>query len=139
MLRYLNICKAAISKISIMKYVQQFKKKKKKNRNTPIYFNTSHRTEMKLVPVITDYVLLQFDALNFFLGVRLHGRSLPNFNFFNENPQIFRRNRKVHLTNCSETNFHNISNSQLTHFSFNFFHTTNIQEKKFPLKVSHQL
>ena len=44
-------------------------KRKKKERNTPIYFNTNYRTEMKLVPVIMDYCLLQFDALKFFLGV----------------------------------------------------------------------
>ena len=41
-------------------------------RNTTIYFNTNYRTEMKLVPIIVDYRLLQFDALNFFLEVRLH-------------------------------------------------------------------
>ena len=55
-----------------------------KKRNTPIYFNTNYRTEIKLVPIIMDYCLLQFDALKFFLGGRLHGGSLPNFNFFNE-------------------------------------------------------
>ena len=82
---------------------------KKKTRNTPIYFNTNHRTEMKLIPIIMDYCLLQFDALKFFLRVHLHGRSQPNFNFFNINPEIFQRNRKVHLTNCLETNFHGIS------------------------------
>ena len=62
----------------------------KKKRNTPIYFNTNYRIDMKLVPIIMDYCLLQFDALKFFLGVRLHGGgSLPNFNFFNVNLQIF--------------------------------------------------
>ena len=64
---------------------------------------------MKLVPIIMDCCLLQFDALKFFLGARLHRGSQPNFNFFNVNPQIFERNRKVHLTNCLETNFHDIS------------------------------
>ena len=54
-----------------------------------IYPYTNYRAEMKLVPIIIDYCLLQFDALKFFLGVRLHGGSLPNFNFFNVNPQIF--------------------------------------------------
>ena len=68
---------------------------------------------MKLVPFIMDYCLLQFDALKFFLGVHLRGGSLPNFNFFNVNPQLFQRNRKVHLSNCLETNFHNISNISL--------------------------
>ena len=68
---------------------------------------------MKLLPVIMDYCLLQFDALNFFLEVHLHGGSLPNFNFFKVNPQIFQRNRKVHLSNCLQTNFHSISKISL--------------------------
>ena len=84
-----------------------------KKRNTPIYFNTNYRREMKLVPIIMDYCLLQFDALKFFLGVRLHGGSLPNFNFFNVNPQIWQRNRKIYLPSCLDTNFHNISNISL--------------------------
>ena len=72
--------------------------KKKKNTETPpIYFNTNYRTEMKLVLIIMDYCLLQIDALKIFFGVRLHGGSLPNFIFFNVNPQIFQRNRKVNL------------------------------------------
>ena len=29
-----------------------------KKRNTPIYFNTNYRREMKLVPIIMDYCLL---------------------------------------------------------------------------------
>ena len=74
-----------------------------------IYFNLSYCTEIKMVPIIMDYCLFQFDSLKFFIGVHLHGGSQPNFNFFNINPQIFRRNRKVHLTNCLETNFHDIS------------------------------
>ena len=86
------------------------RKKKKERRNTPIYFNTTYRTEMKLVPNFMDYCLLQFDALKFFLRVRLHGGSQPNFNFFNVDPQFFQRNRKVHLSICLETNFHFISN-----------------------------
>ena len=68
---------------------------------------------MKLVPIVMDYSLFQFHALKFFLGVRLHGRSLLNFNFFNVNPHIFQQNRKVHLTNCLETNFHNAFNNSL--------------------------
>ena len=79
-----------------------------KKRNTPIYFNTNYRREMKLVPIIVDCCLLQLDALKFLLG-----GSQPNFNFFNGNPQIFRRNRKVHLANCLETNFHDISSISL--------------------------
>ena len=68
----------------------------KKKRITLIYFNTNYRAEMKLVPIIMDYCLLQFDALKFFLEVLLHGGFLSNFNFFNANPQIFQRNRKGH-------------------------------------------
>ena len=33
--------------------------------------------------------LLQFDALKYFLGLRLHGESLSNFNIFNVNLQFF--------------------------------------------------
>ena len=86
-----------------------------KKRNTPVYFNTSYGTEMKLVPIIMDYCLLQFKALKIFLGVCVHGGegSQPNFNFFNVNPHIFQQNRKVHLTNCLETNFHRISDINL--------------------------
>ena len=61
-----------------------FKKTEKCNANIctasqkkkkPIYFNSNYRTEMTLVPNIMDYCLIQFDALNFTLGVRLHGGS----------------------------------------------------------------
>ena len=68
-----------------IQYTQSVKKK-----ITLIYFNTNYPTEMKLVPIIVDYCLLQFDALKFVLGVRLHGGgevSLTNFNFFKVNPQ----------------------------------------------------
>ena len=60
----------------------------KKKRNTPIYFNTNYRREMKLVPIIMDLCLLQFDAFKFFFGLGLRWLSLPNFNFFNVKPQI---------------------------------------------------
>ena len=53
----------------------------KKKRNIPIYFSTNYRAEIKLVPIIMDYSLLQFHALNLFLGVNLHRGSLPNLNF----------------------------------------------------------
>ena len=52
-----------------------------KKTRYPIYFNANYRTEMKLVSIIMDYCLLQFDALYFFLGVHLHRGSLPNFIF----------------------------------------------------------
>ena len=47
--------------------------KKKKKMNTPIYSNTNYRREMKRVPIIIDHCLLEFDALKYFLEVRLHG------------------------------------------------------------------
>ena len=75
--------------------------------------HTNYRREMKLVPIIMHYCLLQFDALKFSLGNRLHGDSPLNFNFFNVNPQIWHRNRKVHGWNCLDTNFHNISDISL--------------------------
>ena len=34
-----------------------------KKRNTLIYFNANYRTEIKLVLIIMNYCLLQFDAL----------------------------------------------------------------------------
>ena len=68
---------------------------------------------MKLVPMIMDYCLLQFDAVKFFFRVRLHGGSLPKFKFFNVNPQIFQQNRKAYLSNWLETNFHDIPNNSL--------------------------
>ena len=58
----------------------------KKNIKNPIYFSTNYRTEIKLVPIIMDYCLLQFDVLKFVLGVRLHGVYVTNFNFFNVKP-----------------------------------------------------
>ena len=77
--------------------------------NTPINSNKSYLREMKLIPIEVHYFLLQFDALKFFLEIRLHGGSQPNFNFFIVNFQFFQRNHKVHFTNCIETNFHDIS------------------------------
>ena len=59
-----------------------------KKRNT-INSVTNYHREMKLVPIIMDYRLFQIDCLKFFLGVHLHRGSLPNFNFFNVNPQFF--------------------------------------------------
>ena len=49
---------------------------KKRKKKHSIYFNTNNRTEMKPVPIIMDYCLLQFDALKFILGVRIHGGGL---------------------------------------------------------------
>ena len=57
-------------------------------RNIPSNLNTNYRMEMKLVPINMDYCLLHFHALKFYIGVPLHGGSLPNFNYFNVNSQI---------------------------------------------------
>ena len=62
-------------------HVQSVKKRKKKEKNTVINSNTIYRGEMKLVSINMDYCLVQFDALKFFLEVRLHGGSQPNFSF----------------------------------------------------------
>ena len=70
-----------------------YSQSKEKKKNFPINFNANYHSEIKLVPTIMDYCLLQFYALKFFLGVSIHGGSQPNFNFFNVNPQIFERNR----------------------------------------------
>ena len=51
-------------------------------QNIPINSNANYRKEMKFVLIDMDYCLLEFDALNFFLGVRLHEGSLSHFNFF---------------------------------------------------------
>ena len=36
------------------------------SKKTPIYFSTKYHTEMKVVSIIMDYCLLEFDALKFF-------------------------------------------------------------------------
>ena len=56
-------------------FIEMYNRSKKK-RNTPIYFNTDYRAEMKLVPIIMYNCLLQLDVLNFFLGVHLHRGSV---------------------------------------------------------------
>ena len=84
------------------------------SKKKTIYFITNHCTETKLIPIIMDYCLLQFEALKFFLGVHLDMGYLPNFNFFIVNPLIFQLNRKIQRsTTCLETNFHNIFNISL--------------------------
>ena len=57
-----------------------------KQKKNPINFNANYRREIKFISINMDYCLLQFDAMNFFLEVRLHGGALSNFNFFNINP-----------------------------------------------------
>ena len=54
----------------------------KNKKNTLINSNTNYRRELKLVSINMNCYVFQFDVLNVFLGVRLHGVSLPNFDFF---------------------------------------------------------
>ena len=56
-----------------------------------------------------DYCLFQFGAFKFFLRMRLHGGSISNFNLLNANTQNCQCNRKVHRSNCLDTNFLNVS------------------------------
>ena len=76
------------SKLFTFLFHVQSAKGKKKGIRQCISIQNYHR-EMKLVPIIMNYCLLHFDALKFFLRVRLHERSLPNFCFFSISPQIF--------------------------------------------------
>ena len=45
------------------RFKKKKKKERKKKRTIPIYFHTNYRKEMKLVPIIMDFCLFQFDAL----------------------------------------------------------------------------
>ena len=100
----------SISEIVDVIYEQSVKRKK---RNTPSNSITKYCKETKLVPINMNHCLLQFGALKFALVVRLHGGSLPNFNFFNVNSQIWQSNRKVCRSNGLDTNFHSISDISL--------------------------
>ena len=69
-------------------------KRKKKKKKNPINFKTNNHREMNLIPNKINYCLLQFHALKFFLRVRLHEGSAPNFNFFQCKSPIL--NTKLH-------------------------------------------
>ena len=56
-----------------------YSRSKKEKKNTPNNFNTNYNQH--------GLMSASFCFINF-LGVRLHGGSLPNFNFLNVNPQI---------------------------------------------------
>ena len=88
--------------------------KKKMNRSYLFQYKLSYRNETGA----NNHGLLftSISCFNIFLSGASTcggGESLPNFIFFNINPQIFQRNRKVYLSKCLETNFHNISNVSL--------------------------
>ena len=42
-------------------------------------FNANYHREMKLIPIIMDYCSLRFEAMQFFLAIRLHGELMYNF------------------------------------------------------------
>ena len=84
----INFCALVYS----VKYINNCIKK----QNTPIYSNINYREEMKFVPMIMDYCLLQFDASKFSVGVHLHGRFLPILLCFQcKFLQISQRNPKI--------------------------------------------
>ena len=59
-----------LAKIAVYFDVKSLKK------NTPINSNTNCHREMKLISINMDYCPLQFDVIEFFSGVRLHGECL---------------------------------------------------------------
>ena len=71
-----------------IQHICKIVQKRKKKRKTLFIFNANYGKEMELLPVNIDYCLFKIVALAFFLRVRLHGGSIPSFNFFNLNPQI---------------------------------------------------
>ena len=60
---------------SVQALVRLIDSRLKKKQSTPIIFKTNYRREIKLIPIIMDYCLFQFDALKFFLGVVYMGIS----------------------------------------------------------------
>ena len=68
------------------------------------------------ISVYFHFMLLKFSkgpstwglclALNFSLEISLHGGLYLTLIFFNANLRIWQRNRKVHRSNCLDTNFH---------------------------------
>ena len=63
------------------------------------------------------------------------GGSQPNINFFYVNLQIFQRNSKVHLSNCLETNFCNISNISLRVTRRRSYSSCEVSRRKFLLLI----
>ena len=76
---------------------------KKKKHSYLFEYKLSYRNETKTNQHRS--LSTSVGCFKIFLGMRLHGGSLPNFSFFNVNPQIFQRNRKAHLSICLEKNF----------------------------------
>ena len=74
---YINIVygclKSHVWNFHIHSRSEKKKEKRKEKQNTSIYFNTNYLRDTKLVQIIIDYCLLQFDALKIFLRVHLHG------------------------------------------------------------------
>ena len=81
-----------------------------KKRSTSINSNTNYRREIKLAPINMDSSIPCFKIL---LRLRLLGRFLTNFNFFNVNPEIRQSNRKCLRSNCLDTELQSISDISL--------------------------
>ena len=60
-----------------------------KKQKSSINSNKNYRSEIKIIPIKMDYCVLIFNALNFFLVVRLHRVSVPNFIFLKFKPIKF--------------------------------------------------
>ena len=110
-----------------------YSRPKKKKRNIPVISNANYRREMKLIPIEVDYCLFLFDALKFFLGVHLNegGGVVRNFNIFNVKTQIWQRNRKVHRSDCVDTNFHSISDITFSDMRRRYYNLCNFQRRNF--------
>ena len=78
-----NVCK-----VSKKKKRERERERERKRGNNFINFHTNYRRRIKFMLINMDFCLLEFDALNFFLGDRLHGVFLPNFNFFSAKQPI---------------------------------------------------
>ena len=95
-------------------YRKKMYSRSKKENETPLFISIQIIVQ-KLNWYQSSWISVYFSLmyLKFFIRVSLHGGSLNNFNFFNVNPQIFQWNRKVHLSNRLESNFHDIPNISL--------------------------
>ena len=69
-----------------MRILPKLFKQHSQNVAHSVYVNVKIKTKKFM-----DYYVLQFNALKFFLGVRLHGGggSQPNFNFLNVDSKFF--------------------------------------------------
>ena len=102
--KYVHVC--TCQSVSLYTYMR-LKKEKKIHRYLSQY-KISCRNETSTNH--HGFLSTSIWCLKIFLRVPSTWGSQPNFNFFNVNPQTYQQNCKVHLSNCLETNFYNISN-----------------------------